>query len=431
MSTLRDLRETLDQHAGGIDDTERYVRPVAVRERIRVVRRRRATAAGVAAALVVAVAGTAVGTWGGDREVQPAGPVVVGIDVPQQITVQGFPYELTTTPDLSDDPRTTLDEADADRVVTLVARDLGGGSATLYVDDEPVARVRGDEELAAPVPAYTVERRLRVRLDGAPEDARVGLAVYTATGGLAPGVGDGEVVFPDLPPTQDLLAGAFSEPGEAGTEVTVEAALRDLRFAEYCRTETRGLVVHLSVDGEDSSFGACDVGDPVSPVAVGGTASFGGGATVREHVVRVRVTRGEDGPEVSDPSTVVGVGVYALPEQRRVLGLGVDETVTWDSRTWVLDRVVDQPTPGEPIRESISTADGDLLVGLVSRGGTVGVTWTGERTTGSSTFIDSTAAGTAASSLSGVLLAGETFSVDAERRGGGPFDGALLVYRPL
>lgn len=430
MSTLRDLRETLEQHADGLDDTQRYVRPVAVRERIRVVRRRRATAAGAAAALVVAVATTAVGTWGGDREVQPAGPAVVGIDVPQQITVQGFPYELTTTPDLSADPETTLAEADEDRAVSLVARDLGTGSATLFVNDEAVARVRGDEELAAPVPVYDIASTLRVRLDGASEGARVGLAVYAETGALAPGVDNGQVVFPDLPPTRDLLAGAFSEPGESAS-VTVEAALGELRFTDYCRTGTAGLVVHLSVDGEETTQGPCDVGERESLLASSGTSSFTDGGPVREHVVRAYVTRGADGPEVADPDTEVGLGVYRLPAQRRVLGMGVDETVTWDSRTWVLDRVVDQPEAGRPIHETIGTEDGDLLVGFASRGGTIAASWTGELTKGSSGFIDSTDAGTASSSLSGVLLAGETFRVDLERMDGGPFEGALLVYRPL
>ena len=64
MSTMDDLRSTLDRHASELTDHDLHVRPVAVRERIRVVRRRRRGAAGgVAAAVVGAMALTALARW--------------------------------------------------------------------------------------------------------------------------------------------------------------------------------------------------------------------------------------------------------------------------------------------------------------------------------------------------------------------------------
>ena len=54
MSTLDDLRGTLDRHAAELTDHDVHTRPGAVRQRVRVVRRRRAGAGGLAAAVVVA-----------------------------------------------------------------------------------------------------------------------------------------------------------------------------------------------------------------------------------------------------------------------------------------------------------------------------------------------------------------------------------------
>jgi len=54
MNTLDDLRTSLDRHASGLADPDLHARPVAVRERVRTVRRRRHVAATAAAAVVVA-----------------------------------------------------------------------------------------------------------------------------------------------------------------------------------------------------------------------------------------------------------------------------------------------------------------------------------------------------------------------------------------
>jgi hypothetical protein len=77
MSTTDDLRSTLDRHASELTDHDLHVRPVAVRERIRVVRRRRrATVAGVAAAVVAAVALTV--SLPGGRQVPVADRTLAG-----------------------------------------------------------------------------------------------------------------------------------------------------------------------------------------------------------------------------------------------------------------------------------------------------------------------------------------------------------------
>ena len=66
MSSIDDLRSTLERHADGLADHDLHVRPVAVRERVRAVRRRRRSALAVAAVAVVGVAtlATFVGAGG-------------------------------------------------------------------------------------------------------------------------------------------------------------------------------------------------------------------------------------------------------------------------------------------------------------------------------------------------------------------------------
>ena len=94
MSTLDDLRSTLEQHADGLDDTERYVRPVAVRARIRAVRRRRAGLVAVAAAVVVVAGVATVGQLRSPRP--PCSPPSrsSASTCPGSIEVLGFPYDL-------------------------------------------------------------------------------------------------------------------------------------------------------------------------------------------------------------------------------------------------------------------------------------------------------------------------------------------------
>ena len=91
MSTTDDLRSTLDRHASELTDHDVHVRPVAVRERIRVVRRRRrATVGGVAAAVVGAMALTL--SLGGARQAPVADRTLAGHEAPRTMSSLGYTY---------------------------------------------------------------------------------------------------------------------------------------------------------------------------------------------------------------------------------------------------------------------------------------------------------------------------------------------------
>lgn len=426
MNTLDDLRSTLGGRADALDDTDRYIRPVAVRARIRVARRRRT--ASVAAAAVLAVAGAAltVDSLHQPDTIEPAGKVL-GLDVPGEVSISGFPYDLVRGVELpATKPRLHLDSDDG-RAVSLVARDLGSGSATLYADGEPIARVRGEEHLTAPVP--TAATRLRVRFDGAPADARAALALYDSTGELAAGVtdSDGSAVFRDTIGGDRLLTGAFSRPGESEVTVHFTGAFSDVSFSEYCSTRERGLWLNVEVDDQGPISGPCRDDTTRDP---GTSSSSFEGHTVRARVVRAYLTRGADGPEVSSDATVLGVAVYReAPGARLVLGMRTAQEVEYAGRTWVLDRVEGQPDGGhDAVPVTIDTADGDRLLGLVARGATVGASWTGRLTHGTSSYLG--AGRGSASTLGGVLLAGDRYRVTFDSEDGSDFEGALLVYRP-
>jgi hypothetical protein len=414
MNTLDDLRNTLDQHAEGLADTEHHVRPVAVRARVRAVRRRRAAAAAVSVVVVVlaAVAGAAV--LREPSEIQPADPTVAGVDVPKTIEVVGFPYELRQLHSLSDD-HLALTATGSERAVLLAASGLGSGSATLYSDDVPVARVRGDQQVAAPVALGDGAPDLRVRFDGTEAEARAGVALYETTGRLADGTDNGEAVFRDEVAGNPLLDAGFAEPGQRAVLLQAGGRLDALRVVMYC-DGSQDLWIHVAIDGEDAISSGCgDRGRDAGAGSSGTLDDWGAG----DHRFRIYLTRGADGPEITADGATFGAGIYALPTtDREILGIRVASRVEYDGRTWALDDVTTAPA-------SVDTADGDVLLGVVTRDSHPRVSWTGALDRGSEDSVYGNRGGSALA-LGGVLLAGDRYDVKAVGEGT-----RLLLYRPL
>ena len=420
MNTLDDLRGTLAQHADDLHDADHHIRPVAVRARIRAARRRRAGIAAVAA-VAVAVAGIAgLSSLRSPSTIEPAGPVVVGIDVPGQVSVVGFPYDLERTETLAPDDVVKVSGANQHQAVSLVARDLGSGSATLLVDGEAVARARSDE-VVPPVPVGPGQR-LRVRLDDAGTQARTGVAVYESTGELASGVDNGTAVFRDSVADAPLLTAAFAPDGESEVSVSFVGRLSAARFASYCTTQEKGLWIHVEVDDDGPMSSTCRTTD----VRDAGTSwsSFEDAGGEAPHTVRAYVTRGDDGPEVSGADVELGIGVYDQPADVRVVdGMTVDRTVEYAGRTWELIHVDDDGAARLEVRGS------DRLLGLVASGDMVRVRWDGALTHGGSAFLSSSRGPARVSA--GVLLGGDSYDVRVVDSDGERAPGSLLVYRPL
>lgn len=443
MSTVDDLRSTLEDRAHAVDDPGASPRVVAVHERVRGLRRRRRTTAAVLAA-AVAVAGVGVGgrvLLEGRSGPEPAGPpqVVAGQQVPGTVTVGGSEYAyVDATEQSAADGRLVLDlrRSEQPRAVALVASDLGEGWVTLSHDDQDAARVLGDGGSSAAVPVGEVRTRLAVDLHDVPDEARVGLAVFERTdlptaAVVAP---DGSAYFRPSVDDAGLVEAAFGEPGQGEVSLTVRTSLDTVQTSDFCRTEAKGLWVKTSIDGGGWTGGRCSPGDDEQvDVAASHSSPASTGAPVREHTVRVYVTRGFRSEEpVSDASTVVGLGVYEKAPRERVLGMDVPGTVDWDGRRWSLDEVL-PATDRAGALTTLPAQDDAVLLGMVARGGAGGaLQWRGSVSGRSEDGLHYLIPSSTGYGLQGQLLPGEQWTVRVrQQRDEDPTEVAALVYRPV
>ncbi|MBZ5733204.1 hypothetical protein K8Z61_01740 [Nocardioides sp. TRM66260-LWL] len=391
MSTLDDLRRTLDERAGALTDDGLADRAGAVRGRVSRIRRRRA-AIGVAAVVLAIGAGVGLRTvdLGRPDAIAPAGPrpeltgPVLGVDVPSSLDVLGFPYRRVDVREI-DEAAQPLGGGRSAQAVVLVGSGLaGGGIATLYVDDVAVARVDAAHPVAPAYPIDAGDARLSVRLADAGTDARTALAVFRSDE-LAPGVAapDGSAVFRREVAGQRLVGAAWSIGDQAPPVVRVPDGLpAGSTLRTYCRTSAAdvGLATRTDRGPLGSEFGCSDEGrDAVSSSTYGQSAEAG---AVTARPFAIRGSRDEEEAPLTDvPSDLlVGVAVYApMPSSgEELLGTAVPEYVEQGGRTWRLSHTV--PELAGPVSQAVGQpGDGDRLVMAYSGRGTAGVRWTDAR----------------------------------------------------
>lgn len=413
MSTLNELRATLEEHAESIHDTEGVTRAASVRQRARVVRRRRVAAVAAAAAVVV-VAGVAVaGRLDADPEPVPA-EQWHGVKVPGEVELAAGTYELDEVQDVEPGQEVALSYPDGERLaISLVASGLEDGRATLLVNDYPMARLVDGRTLSSAIEAapWTV----KVRLEGAPADARVGYALYQGpSDGLPQGEGHAEPAFLERVDDRVLAGWASAGPGESA-EVTVEAPLDEITVATLCTADDGEVVTVL--DGGPEWSEPCNQqvwGDGTTNVF--GGDSFGVESTDGEHSFTVSAT---------DPDVAVSVGIYVRGDGRDVIGTQVAEMVEWMGRFWTLDEVtVPDEAPEAVLTKDIEVGAEERLIRFVSYGPhelelTSGL--------GRPCQVPSLAGGDITDFCSPMLLPGDTYHLEA---GGDGIGLALLVYRP-
>ena len=422
MNTLDDLRATLEREAA-FDDTERHLRPVAVRQRVRAVRRRRAGAVAMAAAVAVVAATAVAGALRGSPAPEPAGPTLEEVQVPQTIDVYGFTYKLTATQRAADDGTVTLsDPPDGPAAVSLVATGLGSGRATLWSGYYSVARVRGGEQVS-PATDSAARSQPRVELEGAPPSARAEVAVYEPTGELAPGISSGGAVFRQRYAGHVLVAAAFGEGGDEA-RVDVPHSLDGLTTSAYCHSGTTGLWLHGVGDDGALPCATFDTGNDPGPRNEDYPDRPGAG----DDTVGVYVTEGKDGPRAAGVDVTFGVALYreTVPPTQ-VLGAEEPTVLEQHGRTWHLDDVISWD--GRDSYE-VDTSDGDALVAATTIGTTSEfLSWRGAPEGG---WVGYTGNGTVSDSPGAVygpvLLAGD-HTVQLHLEGPHP-QGRLLVYRP-
>ena len=444
MSTVDDLRSTLEDRARAVDDPGASPRVVAVHARVRGLRRRRRAAAGAVAAVVLAagVGLAALGPVGGGDGPAPAeGPrTVAGQEVPASVTVGGRDYEYADAievPTGEEVARVALLPSDELRTVSLVGSGLDGGTVTLRQSSRGVARTLGDGSVQPPVPVLPGESSFSVVLDDLGPDAEVALAVYDQTG-TAPGgvVGPrtpaGPVVFPAEVAGEAMLGAAFSgADGTEGSQVTTRIEVdrrQEVRLSTYCTADTRRLWVAVEVDGRPAVSRPCGNDGVVDPTGGWSGLRLSGG----EHTVRAYLTSDPTrGAEVDDPGAVIGLGAYPAPPTTTVAGASVDRVVEHDGRLWRLEAALEATSDGVPGTRRLVADDEPLLVGLVFDRGVVGLradAGLGRSGDLVSSLYDSPEGGSAGV---GQLLAGDEYDVRLYEDRGRGFEGSILAYRPL
>ncbi|MFC5176433.1 hypothetical protein [Nocardioides taihuensis] len=353
MSTISDLRETLDRHAEDLVDTGLTGRAGAVRRQVRVARRRRAATAIVAAAVALGGTVTAVGLAEGRSSTPQPASELGGHAVPAQLTSLGYTYAYTDGVAGAESATLSLPATNAPRLVSWAAsgdgleltgprHDAWSSGATHFDDFAFVAA--GDH------PTFTASG----------DD--VALAVYELTDAAPEGVTRDGITFRQQVAGQSLLDAAVADSGAARASADIEGAgAGRLTVAYFCTGGGDGTTVHVSVAGMPAASTAGCTDDTFDPGGIDGRRSLSWtpppGGTGQ---VRVWATRGPDGPEVVDPDLRLGVGIYGPAEStERTAGVSLPALTERDGHVWQL---VDVETSAPGARKLAVTAPGQDVV---------------------------------------------------------------------
>lgn len=358
MSSIDDLRGTLERHAENLTDHDVHIRPVAVRERVRGVRRRRRGAvAGLAAVVVAGVAITTVGLR--DDSTPPvADRTLAGHVAPGTMTSLGYTFEFAQA--RQGDGRASLDlpRSDQPRLISW---------ATRGNDDEVTLRGPGDgprtttaEDFGDFTFVYPgASGRYSVR--GAGE---VALAVYDLTDAVPPGDTKDGITFRDDVGGQRLLGDVIGDPGEADLSIQLAPGAGPLPVSYFCSGGPKGTWIHVSLNGQQVTFGGgCD--DPLfDPGGRGNVTSRVKADDASDLHLRIWATDGEKGGVIDDPDLRIGVAAYApAPTVTRLAGAPLPATLEYDGHVWqFVDTVLG--TPGDRLLETDGLPGEETLVSM-------------------------------------------------------------------
>ena len=341
MSTMDDLRSTLDRHASELTDHDVHARPVAVRERIRVVRRRRRAAVGSVAAVVVGAVALSLSLPGG-RQAPVADRTLAGHVAPWTMSSLGYTYTFVQARQGEGKAQLRLAPSEQPSLVSwatsgpddeVTLRGVGEGPLTVTADDF------GDFVFVPP------RRGGTITVTG---EGDVALAVYDLTG-AAPGDTRDGITFRDDVAGQHLLADAIGEPGQAELGVDLSTGGGALPISYLCSGGPRDAWLHISVNGgETVSGGGCD-DSLFDPAGLGGVVTYPDAHEARSLHLRMWVTHGEKGDAVEDPDLRIALGAYApAPAVTRLAGSPVPATTEHDGHLW---RLVDTKAGSPGARE--------------------------------------------------------------------------------
>jgi len=357
MTSIDELRRTLETHASDVGESDVVSRAAGVHHRVDVVRRRRRAAGAAGAAAVVAVAAALLPDSGGP---EPASRIVVGVEAPSRMMSLDYTYAFDRA--VEGDGATAvvkLEASDAPRLVSW---------ATAGNNDEVRVNRRGFEPLTVGAADFTdfvlVHPGEPDRVAVTAVEGEVGLAVYELTDAAPEGVTDDGITFREQVEDRTLVDAEVGELGESDISLPVSMPSGGVAFATFCVGGPEDARFRVGV-GEEHVELSCDDASAFDP----GLNSFeldrspAGNARVRAWVVD------GSGRAIDDPGLQLGVGVYRItPDQRRVAGQPVPELIEEDGHRWRLDAV--HESDRQPLTARASE-DGPQFVSLLVPGNVV------------------------------------------------------------
>ncbi|MFD7073618.1 hypothetical protein ACFV9G_05365 [Nocardioides sp. NPDC059952] len=439
MNSIEDLRTTLATHADRAGDSA-AVRSGSVHRRIRKVRTLRRGVVAAVAAAVIAGAGLVALLPGLGR------PPVAGL--PGEVTALHFTYDLAETEVLEvgadrDQIKVAAPSDDGHWAVAARATGLETGTATVYINDEPVLRIRGEERSALyPIP-YHDRGRISVEVTDAPDGGKVSLGLYERTGLV---VGDGVSragrLFPTTYGGATLLGGEFGDPDDTLVRYSFRASGRPIAIAPLCQDPAGAFEFGYRIDGKEIGRGNCsDESVDLSAPDLAISQMLQRQLSRGRHTVTLVAER-QDGstnpPE--DVAVHLGVAVYEVGEQVDLGAMKTDRITEQDGRRWQVDRVV-PISKTRTFSTMVSTGRRPALVGYLTCGWSVTVRVTSRNLDrGTDPFTSSDNTGGCGYTVGSHLPAYDTYNVALETtkdelgtsaKEQKPFEGAVVVYRPV
>lgn len=381
---LEDLRSTLDEHAGRIQDAPQ-ARIAPVRRRVAVARRRRAAGvAGAAALAVVAAAAVALPHALDRAPVQPADApaTLAGREVPRTQTAAGFDYRYTRgfqsragTSSLEVGVRV----GDTPRLVMWASSDTSTRTVVRLRDrtsgDAPEISTASGFSRYAYLPAGGGSRTERLRLTQSTAGAgtRLAVAVYDIIAPMRAGQGNGTIVYRDRVLGDSLVRSVIGDPGQTDLRFRMKVTSLDLAWADTCYGSSRWYSLTVAgrpVLGTDCSpRPELDAG--AHPATFDGSV-FPAGVRVGDTVtVRLHLSpdSGHTRSLAQDPDAVLALGLYThRAATHRVAGVPMPDAVEDSGHQWLAHEWL-QSDPGRAsLRAELSPSDRPRLVRWVAAG---------------------------------------------------------------
>ena len=399
MSTLDELRRTMDQHADGIRDDAVHVRAAAVRRRGQQVRRQRRVGVAVAAAAVVATT-AALLTLPGGSSPQPADRTLLGMKAPATMTSLGYTYDFSRGV-VGDADRTVVRLTASDEPRLISWADKGVATIRVRTADDRVIVSRGDfEDFTSVAPGQSGTWTIT--------GTDTAAAIYTLDATRPPdGATQDGITYRSRILDRRLIGAQVGQVGESSVRSTMELPAGRIGFSSSCTGGDENTWFHVEVQGATSSFGANCTAPIFDPG--GNLETEFRWDTAGPTVVHAWATEGEHGPVLDHRPVRITFGFYSMGHDTiEVAGQETDQQVEYDGHVWAIPLQVESrpgdrqlrtsgPHPEVPslVVASFSHTGGPVYTSL---GGVAGAAFSGTRL-GGSTILGTTEPGSPPSSL--------------------------------